>query len=550
MQFHNRCEQKTDTHLHFQVVHYNEIVPLIIQVNFDEISIVKQHCFHEINLIVIMAYCFKLIFTFLLFFKFHNPLLAQSFKESNQEFVGLRNSSMAFADVDGDNDQDVLICGRDSSSERRSILYINDGNGNYEETKGTPFVDVEGGEAEFVDVDGDGDQDLFLTGEGDHPSFPGESRPYGKLYFNDGSGNYTEYSGNFAGGEYSSIAIADINGDEYVDVVISTVSFITRETYIYHGDSSGNFENKTPKLFEDYYGSVAIDDVDADGDNDLLISNQRSRYGSYSTLFKNDGTGSFKREGTIGDAVSYGDIEFVDVDGDNDPDLIVTGQGDYAEAPIAELYINNGQGEFERDTNKYFMPADRSALAFSDIDGDNDMDIMISGGNTKWDSDSLYTNLYINNGSGVFNQVKNHPFENLSYGDIAFADVDGDNDQDVIISGTTRGYEKRITKLYLNHGPTVSINKIISEKENSVALYPNPNKSDLLHVEYTPSQSSTWHINIYDVNGSIILQEEHTGNIGLVSQTSIETSALSGGIYHVQIIEGSQLQSVGKFIKQ
>ena len=57
------------------------------------------------------------------------------------DFDGVDRSSIAFADVDRDNDPDVLITGY-SNSESIAKLYENDGIGNYTEVTGTPFDGV------------------------------------------------------------------------------------------------------------------------------------------------------------------------------------------------------------------------------------------------------------------------------------------------------------------------------------------------------------------------------------------------------------------------
>jgi predicted nucleotidyltransferase len=88
-----------------------------------------------------------------------------SFSEvTGTPFEGVAISSIAFADVDGDNDQDVLITGLNNSF-RISKLYTNDGMGNFSEMTGTPFEGVADGSIAFADVDGDNDQDVLITGQ-------------------------------------------------------------------------------------------------------------------------------------------------------------------------------------------------------------------------------------------------------------------------------------------------------------------------------------------------------------------------------------------------
>ncbi|MEM7374580.1 MAG: VCBS repeat-containing protein [Bacteroidota bacterium] len=86
--------------------------------------------------------------------------------------------------MDGDNDQDVLITGRNSSGAQISKLYTNDGGGTFTEMTGTPFEEVAFSSIAFADVDGDNDQDVLITGQ--NSSFAEIS----KLYTNDGGGHF------------------------------------------------------------------------------------------------------------------------------------------------------------------------------------------------------------------------------------------------------------------------------------------------------------------------------------------------------------------------
>ena len=95
-------------------------------------------------------------------------------------------SDIAFADVDGDGDQDLLITGRDGSPNFYANFYLNNGSGNFTLDPSVPFEPSIEGDLEFEDVDNDGDPDLFMCGYTEDIS--GSTFLFSKLYLNSGSG--------------------------------------------------------------------------------------------------------------------------------------------------------------------------------------------------------------------------------------------------------------------------------------------------------------------------------------------------------------------------
>ena len=250
-----------------------------------------------------------LFFTFILFGKL---LTAQSFTEvMNTPFEGTTGSSIAFADVDGDSDQDVLITGGSNSALRISKLYINDGEGNFMEMPETPFEDIISGSVAFADIDGDADQDILITGRDI------SDIDISKLYKNDGNGHFTEVLDiPFPGVSFSSIAFADVDGDNDQDVLISGRSNTTLITKLYINDSAGNFTESLDNSFESaQFSSVAFSDIDGDEDQDLLVTGSNS-FGYFSKLYNNDGVGYFTEiSNTPFENVGSGSIAFADIDG-------------------------------------------------------------------------------------------------------------------------------------------------------------------------------------------------------------------------------------------
>ncbi len=349
-------------------------------------------------------------------------------------FLSVSNGSVAFADIDGDNDQDVLITGSGNSG-RVCKLYKNDGSGNFTLSASNPFTAVDHSSVAFSDIDGDNDQDVLITGSS---IFGGVSN----LYKNDGNGNFTFVATPFTGVSYASIAFADIDGDNDQDVLITGISNLQKVSKLYKNNGSGNFTPLAGNSFTAVdHSSISFSDVDGDNDQDVLITG--SGYSGYvSNLYRNDGSGNFTLDGATFTGVQDGSVAFIDIDGDNDQDMLITGH-DGVNAS-SKLYINNGSGTLTL-VSSIFTGVNLSFIAFADIDGDNDQDVLITG-----NADSGYVSqLYKNDGSGNFTLI-DAPFIGVSSSSVAFADIDGDNDQDVLITGHSD--LANVSKLYTNDG--------------------------------------------------------------------------------------------------
>lgn len=361
-------------------------------------------------------------------------------------FYSMASGSIAFIDIDNDNDQDVLIAGNiaASSEEFRSILYTNDGNGVFEEVTGTPFEQVYNSATAFADIDNDNDQDMIITGVSTN------SGGTAKLYTNGGMGIYTEITGiPFTGVGWSSLDFADIDNDNDQDVIImGLIEMYVFPAILYRNDGNGNFTEVPDQPFEgDAKGTVSFADIDNDNDQDVLITGG-AEWASLGTveLYVNDGYGFFTVvNGTPFHAVVNGHHAFADIDNDNDQDVLITGI--HSGECIAKLYTNDGNGIFSELSGTPFTGVYLGSLAFADIDNDNDQDVLITG--SDYYAEYL-AKLYTNDGSGNFTEVLNTPFEGVYLSSVAFADLDNDGDEDLLITGEN-GVEQ-LTILYSNDG--------------------------------------------------------------------------------------------------
>ncbi|MCZ2202837.1 MAG: VCBS repeat-containing protein, partial [Cylindrospermopsis raciborskii PAMP2012] len=119
-------------------------------------------------------------------------------------------------------------------------------------------------------------------------------------------------------------------------------------------------------------------------------------------------------------------VAWADYDGDGDQDFLLTGFSNDDFSGIAKLYKNTGSG-FKEDTSVSLPGVDYSSVAWADYDGDGDQDFLLTG----FSKDGRIAKLYKNTGSG-FKEDTSVSLPGVDYSSVAWADYDGDGDQDFL----------------------------------------------------------------------------------------------------------------------
>ncbi|MDA0813210.1 MAG: FG-GAP-like repeat-containing protein [Verrucomicrobia bacterium] len=286
----------------------------------------------------------------------------------------------------------------------------------------------------WADVDGDGDQDFYRS----HAS--GTS---GRIYFNEGRGNFTD------GG---------------------TTPF----------EAHANSEDLAPLFF----------DADLDGDPDLYVVSGgvecepgdpllRDR------LYLNDGTGKFSiaPAGTLPDLRDSGSsVVAADIDRDGDLDLFVGGRvvaGAYPETPSSRLLRNDSQPgkpkftEITSETQGLEKAGLVTGALWSDANGDGWIDLLVA---CEWGP----VKIFLNNGKGKLAEATEAAglAQHLGWwNSISGADLDGDGDIDYVATniGLNTPYKATVEKpeiLYYGDLDGTGKKQLVEAKFENGICYP------------------------------------------------------------------------------
>ena len=201
--------------------------------------------------------------------------------------TGIAATGIAAGDVDGDGFPDLAVT--DAFGPTR--LFRNRRDGTFEEITASSGIVTEGPtrSAAFADVNGDGNLDLFVCGTGDYygqmpdPPFDANDGRRNFLFLGDGKGHFRDVSEAWGVAKPTrwslSCLFADFDGDGRPDLIV-TNDFGLKN--LYRNVDGKRFEDVTKNLgVEDrgYGMSAAWGDFDGDGRIDLYTTGTYTQWG-------------------------------------------------------------------------------------------------------------------------------------------------------------------------------------------------------------------------------------------------------------------------------
>jgi Bacterial Ig-like domain (group 3)/FG-GAP-like repeat/FG-GAP repeat len=359
---------------------------------------------------------------------------------------GFSAESVAVEDINGDGKPDLVVAntcvgngGFDCQTGSVGVL-LGNGDGTFQ----PPMRYVSGGTGAssvvVKDVNGDGNQDLLVANAcGNHGNFGCMIGSVGVLL---GNGNGTFHAAvNYTSGGYEpySVAVKDVNGDGNPDLLVANRCVDNSNCNGVVGVRLGNGDGTLqPVVTYDSGGyeaqSVAVADVNGDGKPDLVVANvcadSNCTSGGVVGVLLGNGDGTFQA------AISYGSgglvaesVAVADVSGDGKPDLVVAnGDGSVG------VLMGNGDGSFQAAVSYGSGGASASSLAVADVSRDGKLDLVVANFCASSDCANGSVGVLLGNGDGTFQGAVTYSSGGLYTGAVELMDLNGDSKLDVVVA--------------------------------------------------------------------------------------------------------------------
>ncbi len=421
--------------------------------------------------------------------------------------------SIAIGDLNGDGRLDLVVanycqgdnCLVPNDNAEVSVL-LNNGDGSFQ-TAVSYDAGVYYTQAVAIgDLNGDGHPDIVVASRCQSKSdCPGSGSGGVGILMGNGDGTFQSPVIYSSGGIYAaSVAIADLNGDGKLDLVVANgcldVDCGGGGVSVLMGNGDGTFQ---PAIVYNSGGvgavSVTIVDLSGNGKLDLVVANGCQGVDQHGDC---TGTGEVSvlmgiGDGTFQPPVSYGSGGYYptslatgDLNGDGYPDLVVINPctnsicsgGGFG---VVGVLLGNGDGTFQGAVS-YNAGYAVSSVAIGDMNGDGQPDLLVTGSDGR-DYNSGVVRVLMGNGGGTFQGPESYRSGGSGAVSVAIADLNGDGKPDAAVANKCG----KLTGHHCSNGVVgVLLNKFTVKTTTRVASSPDPSHVNQA-VTFTATVAST-----------------------------------------------------------
>jgi RHS repeat-associated protein len=226
-------------------------------------------------------------------------------------------------------------------------------------------------------------------------------------------------------------AVADVNRDGIPDLVSADTAGATDApgVLVALGVGDGTFHAPTVYSISNGVVSVALGDINGDGFLDIVASELG---GAKIDILLGKGDGTFQAPSLMS-VVGATDVRLGDLNGDGKLDLVTTGGHTVA------VFFGNGDGTFGAPTT-YPVHGTGNSSTLAYLNGDNHLDIAVGDGYPPG-ADAATVGVLMNTGAGAFATEVTYPIGNTYAvtNNVVVADLNGDGVPDLVVSDVGAG---------------------------------------------------------------------------------------------------------------
>jgi hypothetical protein len=438
------------------------------------------------------------------------PTSAPAFNTSSLAVSG-EVFSVGVGDFNRDGKADLAVGKADGSG---LSIFLGNGDGTFGPERIIPLtVPMTPYQVAVADINGDGKQDIVFNKSGVSNGVIG-------ILLGNGDGTFTampDIALPSSPGSNGALALADLNGDGILDLVV-TGAYLT-QAYVLLGNGDGTFGSPAGVGSVNQPLSVAVADFNGDGKLDIALSD----YGNKAVaVLLGNGDGTFQPQQEYPTNGYPYSLSVADFNGDGHPDIAVANDGPVGggSGGVAVL-LNNGDGTFSAPVN-YGAGQEYYSVATDDINGDGKLDLVVASGYP-----TRGTLLFLGNGDGTFSSTPLTLSAGTIPSSLALADLNGDGAPDILAPDNTNGSLPLLLQ---------SINPIIQVVPPSLPFTvtqgtANPSPTSLA-ISNTGGGTETWSASPSQTWLSL---SQTSGSAPSTVNVSVNPSGLSPGTYNATI---------------